>query len=78
MSINLVRMCPHLRFRKCVVSGQQPCHSMHIENGVYPFLPAFEILGSEDLNPGDVWKGLCVGKKHLNWWCSSTGWDCDQ
>ena len=43
---------------------------MHIESGVYPFLLAFEIMAIEDRNPGDVWKGFCVGGKHRNWWCA--------
>ena len=29
-------------------------------------LPAFEILAREDLNPGDVWKGFRIGRKHKN------------
>ena len=67
MSTNLVRVCPRLRVGNRFFNGQQPCHSMHIESGVYPFLPAFEILVKEDLNLGDVWKGFYVGKKHRNW-----------
>ena len=51
---------------------------MHIESGVYPFLPVFEILAREDLNSGDVWEGLSIGKKHRNCWCSSSGRDCDR
>ena len=70
-------MCSRLRVGKRVFSGQQPCHSMHIESRVYLFLPAFEILAKEDLNPRDVWKGFRIGKKHKNWWCSSNGWDYD-
>ena len=47
MSTNLVCMCTRLGVGKRVFSGQQSCHSMHIENGVYPFLPEFEILAKE-------------------------------
>ena len=68
MSTNLVSVCPCLKVGKHVFSGQQPCHSMHIESEVYPFLPAFEILVGENLNPGDFWKGFRVGRKYRNWW----------
>ena len=66
MSTNLVPVCPRLSVGKHVFSGQQPCHSMHIKSRVYPFLPTFEILEREDLNPRDVWKGFRVGRKHRN------------
>ena len=49
---------------------------MHIKSGVNSFLPAFVILAREDLDPGDVWNGLRVGRENRNWWCSSNGWDC--
>ena len=55
MLTNLVRICVHvLELGSVVSSEQQPCHFMHIKSGVYPFLPMFEILAKEDLNPGDV------------------------
>ena len=63
MSTNLVCVCSRLRVGKCVVNGQQPLHSMHIKSGVNSFLPTFEILAKEDLNPEDVWKGLRVGRR---------------
>ena len=68
MSKNIACVCPSLGVSKCVFSGKQPCHSMHIKNGIYVFLPAFEILVREDLNSRDVWEGLSIGKKHRNWW----------
>ena len=77
MLTNLVRVCPCLNVGKHVFSGQQPCHSMHTKSGIYAFFLAFEILTREDHNSGDVWEGLSIGKKHKNWWCSSSGWDCD-
>ena len=73
MLTNLVRMFPCLRVGKRVFSGQQPCHSMYIESGVYPFLPAFEILARENFIPRDVGKRFCVGRRHSNQWCSSNG-----
>ena len=78
MLTNLVHVCPRLRVGKHVFSGQQPRHSMHIESGVNSFLPAFVILAREHLNLGDVWKGICIGRENMNWWCNSNGWKCDR
>ena len=77
MSTNLVRMCPCLRVGKRIFNGQQPCHFMHIESGIDPFLPSLEIQAREDLNSGDVWEGLHIGRKNMNWLCISSGWDYD-
>ena len=66
MSTNLVRVCPRLRVRKRVFNEQPPRYSMHIKSGVNPFLPTFVILAREDLNPGNVWKGLGVGRENRN------------